>query len=43
MRNLFGQGTAEFAEIREGFRDDVPEIRDFSGHRLIIGENCTYG
>ena len=40
MRNLFGRGIAEFGAILNQVQNDVPEILDFSGHRLIIGENC---
>jgi hypothetical protein len=40
MRNLFGRGTAESGEILNQVQNDVPEIRDFSGHRLICRENC---
>jgi hypothetical protein len=36
-----GHRIGEFGEIRERVRDDVPEIRNFSGHRLISRENCT--
>ncbi len=39
--NLSGHRIAEFGEIRKGVRDDVPEIRDFSGHRSITRENCS--
>jgi hypothetical protein len=39
MRDLFAHRVAEFGEIRESIRDDMPEIRDFSGHRPISDEN----
>jgi hypothetical protein len=40
MRDLFGDSIAGFREIHEGVRDDVLEIRDFSGHRSKYTEKC---
>jgi hypothetical protein len=40
MRDLFGDSIAGFGEIHEGVRDDVLEIRDFSGHRSKYTEKC---
>ncbi|MFB6279533.1 MAG: hypothetical protein ABEK75_08500, partial [Salinibacter sp.] len=40
MRDLFGDSIAGFGEIHEGVRDDVLEIRDFSGHRSTYTEKC---
>jgi hypothetical protein len=36
MRNLFARVIADFGEIYESIRDDVPKIRDFS--RLFRSE-----
>jgi hypothetical protein len=40
MRGLFEDSIAGFGEIHEGVRDDVLEIRDFSGHRSKYTEKC---
>lgn len=40
MRDLLKRQTAVVGDILTRVQNDVPETRDFSGLRLIVGQNC---